>query len=67
MFVKTPIEDDREFCNIAKKYNLLFVPGSSFGCSGYVRIAYCVSYEMIEKSKQAFEKLANEFSYRRIK
>ena len=61
MFVKTPIEDDREFCNIAKKYNLLFVPGSSFGCSGYVRIAYCVSYEMIEKSKQAFEKLAKEF------
>lgn len=60
LFVKTPIEDDKEFCNIAKKYNLLFVPGSSFSCSGYVRIAYCVSYEMIERSKEAFKKLAKE-------
>lgn len=61
LFVKTPIDDDKEFCRIAKKYNLLFVPGSSFACPGYVRIAYCVSYEMIEKSKEAFEKLAKEF------
>ena len=61
MFVKTPIDDDKEFCKIAKKYNLLFVPGSSFSCSGYVRIAYCVSYEMIENSRKAFEKLAKEF------
>ncbi len=61
LFLKTPIEDDKEFCNIAKKYNLLFVPGSSFACSGYVRIAYCVSYEMIENSRKAFEKLSKEF------
>lgn len=60
LFVKAPIEDDKEFCNIAKKYNLLFVPGSSFSCSGYVRIAYCVSYEMIERSREAFSKLAKE-------
>lgn len=61
LFVKTPIKDDKEFCNIAKKYNLLFVPGSSFGCPGYVRIAYCVSYEKIENSRKAFEQLAKEF------
>lgn len=61
LFVKTPIKDDKEFCNIAKKYNLLFVPGSSFGCSGYVRIAYCVSYDTIKNSKGAFEKLSKEF------
>ena len=60
LFVKTPIEDDKEFCNIAKKYNLLFVPGSSFSCPGYVRIAYCVSYEMIERSKDAIKKLKEE-------
>lgn len=58
LFVKSPISDDREFCNIAKKYNLLFVPGSSFACPGYVRIAYCVSYEMIENSRKAFEELS---------
>lgn len=57
LFVKTPV-DDKEFCNKAKEFNLLFVPGSSFGCSGYVRIAYCVKTEMIEKSFEAFEKLA---------
>ena len=61
LFVKSPIEDDKEFCNIAKKYNLLFVPASSFGCSGYVRIPYCVSYEMIIKSEQAFKNLSKEF------
>lgn len=61
MFVKTPIKDDKEFCKIAKRYNLLFVPASSFSYPGYVRIAYCVSYEMIEKSRQAFEKLSEEF------
>ncbi|MBR3614822.1 MAG: pyridoxal phosphate-dependent aminotransferase [Clostridia bacterium] len=60
LFVKTPNGDDREFCNIAKKYNLLFVPGSSFSCPGYVRIAYCVSYEIIERSKEAFKKLSKE-------
>ncbi len=62
LFVKTPIDDDKEFCNIAKKYNLLFVPGSSFSCSGYARIAYCVSYEMIENSRKAFEELAKNFN-----
>ncbi len=57
LFVKTPVSDI-EFCNKAKEFNLLFVPGSSFACSGYVRIAYCVKNEMIEKSLDAFEKLA---------
>lgn len=61
LFVKSPIADDKEFCKIAKKYNLLFVPASSFACQGYVRIAYCVSYDMIEKSKEAFNKLSKEF------
>lgn len=60
LFVKTPI-DDKEFCNLAKKYNLLFVPASSFAFPGYIRIAYCVSYDMIKRSKEAFEKLGKEF------
>lgn len=60
LFVKSPIEDEKEFCNIAKKYNLLFVPCSSFACPGYVRIAYCVSHSMIEKSEEAFKMLAKE-------
>ena len=61
IFVKSPIPDEKEFCKTAKKYNLLFVPASSFGCPGYVRIAYCVSYEMIKKSEESFSKLAKEY------
>lgn len=66
IFVKAPV-DDREFCKIAKKYNLLFVPASSFSYPGYVRIAYCVSYKMIENSRQAFEKLAKELEMKKEK
>lgn len=61
LFVKTPEPDDKAFSNVAKKYNLLLVPGSSFGCAGFVRIAYCVDYDMIVRSLPAFEKLAAEY------
>lgn len=61
LFVKSPIEDDNAFCNKAKEFNILLVPGSSFACPGYVRISYCVATETIKNSLQAFKKLANEF------
>ncbi len=60
MWMKTP-EDDKAFVQKAKKYNLLLVPGTSFACPGYVRIAYCVSKDMIERSLPAFKKLAQEY------
>lgn len=60
LFPKALIEDDKEFAAMAKKYNLLIVPGSAFGCPGYFRLSYCISYEKIEKSLEAFTKLANE-------
>lgn len=62
LFVKSPVEDENEFCNSAKKYNILMVPATSFGCKGYVRIAYCVSYDTIINSLPSFEKLAKEYS-----
>ena len=62
LFVKSPVEDDNEFCNVAKKYNILMLPATSFGCKGYVRIAYCVSYDTIINSLPSFEKLAKEYS-----
>ncbi|MCT4619933.1 MAG: pyridoxal phosphate-dependent aminotransferase [Marinisporobacter sp.] len=61
LFPKAPIEDDVEFVKKALKYNLLLVPGSGFGCSGYFRISYCVKFDMIERSIPAFEKLMKEF------
>ena len=62
LFPKSPIEDDIKFCADAKQFNLLLVPGSSFGCPGHVRLAYCISYEKIKKSLQAFNKLAELYS-----
>jgi aspartate aminotransferase len=61
LFVKSPVEDEKEFVAAAKKYNILVVPGSSFGCAGYVRIAYCVSYETIVNSLPKFAELAKEY------
>ncbi|GKX65095.1 pyridoxal phosphate-dependent aminotransferase [Inconstantimicrobium mannanitabidum] len=61
LFPKSLIEDDKAFCDAAKEFNLLLVPGSAFGCPGYFRIAYCVSFEKIEKSLEAFTKLADKF------
>lgn len=60
LFLKSPQEDEKEFCEICKKHNVLVVPGSSFACSGYVRISYCVSYERIQRSLPAFQKIAEE-------
>ena len=62
LFVRSPEPDANAFCEWAKKYDLLFVPGDDFGCPGYVRIAYCVSPQMIERSLPAFAKLAAEYS-----
>ena len=61
MFMKSPIEDEKEFCNEAKKQNILLVPGSSFACPGYVRIAYCVAYDTIKNSLPGFKKLAENY------
>ena len=61
LFVKALEEDDTAFAAKAKELNLLIVPGSSFACPGYVRISYCVDYDMIVRSLPAFEKLANRY------
>ena len=61
LFVKSPIADEKEFCAAAKKYHLLLVPGSSFACPGYVRLAYCVAYETIVNSLPKFKELAGEY------
>lgn len=61
LFVKAPEEDEKAFCARAQKHNLLLVPGSSFACPGYVRIAYCVSENQITRAMPAFEALAQEY------
>jgi len=61
LFVKALEEDDKAFAKKAKEHNILLVPGSAFGCSGYVRLAYCVSQKVIEGSLEGFKKLAEEY------
>lgn len=61
LFLKSPEESAEAFCEKAKKYELLLVPSDSFGYPGYVRVSYCVSTEMIERSLPSFKKLAEEY------
>ena len=57
LFIKAPGGDANAFSEKAKQKDLLLVPGDGFGCPGYFRICYCVSFEMIQKSLSAFQAL----------
>lgn len=59
LFLKSPVDND-EFLEKAKALGILFVPSESFGVAGWVRIAYCVSRETIERSIPYFKKLAEQ-------
>lgn len=61
LFPKALEKDDGTFCERAKKYDLLLVPGADFGCPGYFRAAYCIKTETIERSLPLFKKLAAEY------
>ncbi len=61
LFPRALEDDDMAFSERAKKYDLLLVPGSGFGCPGHVRISFCVPTERIERSLPAFEKLMKEY------
>lgn len=61
LFVKALEEDAYAFCQRAKEYELLLVPSDDFGYPGYVRIAYCVTTEQIERALPAFQALADSY------
>lgn len=61
LFPKALEDDEVAFCERAKKYDLLLVPGGDFGCPGYFRASYCISTETIKKSLPLFKKLADEY------
>ena len=61
LFPKCLEDDDAAFCERAKKYGLLLVPGADFGCPGYFRAAYCIKTEMIRRSLPLFKELAAEY------
>lgn len=60
LFVKAPNGDANAFSELAKQKDLLLVPGDDFGCKGYLRICYCVSYDKIRRSLPIFQELLDE-------
>ena len=60
LFIKAPGGDAKAFSQKAMEKDLLLVPGDDFGCPGYFRICYCVSYDMIMKSLPVFKALLEE-------
>lgn len=56
LFPKALEEDAVAFCEKAKKYDLILVPGDSFGCPGYFRMAYCVETEKVKRSLEALRR-----------
>lgn len=63
LFVKAPGGDAKAFSDFAKTKDVLVVPGDGFGCPGWFRLCYCVSYDKILRSIPLFEQLIQEFSY----
>ena len=62
IFPKALEEDAVAFCEKAKKYDLIVVPSDTFGVKGYIRLAYCINTEKVERSLEAFRKFVkNEY------
>ena len=59
IFPKALEKDAKVFCQKAMKYDLALVPGDSFGCPGYFRMAYCIETEKVRRSFVAFEKFVS--------
>ena len=60
IFPKAMEEDAREFCKKALKYDLILVPGDTFGAPGYFRMAYCVDTEKVKRSLTALRQFTQE-------
>lgn len=61
LWVKAPDGDDDKLVDLAKKHKILLVPGNAFAGPGYVRLSFCVAHDMIERSRQAFMELGEEY------
>jgi len=62
LFLKALEPDAIAFSNKAKEHELLLVPSDDFGCTGYVRVAYCVDEDMIRRSMPAFRALMEDYT-----
>ena len=60
IFPKALEEDAGAFCQKALKYDLVLVPGDTFGAPGYFRMAYCMETEKVQRSLPALRRFAAE-------
>lgn len=60
IFPKALEEDAKVFCRKALQYDLVLVPGDTFGAPGYFRLAYCIDTEKVERSLEALRRFVNE-------
>ena len=60
IFPKASEEDAKEFCRKALKYDLVLVPGDTFGAPGYFRMAYCIDTEKVKRSLAALRRFVKE-------
>ena len=60
IFPKALEEDAGIICQKALKDDLILVPGDTFGCPGYFRMAYCIDTEKVERSLPALRKFVKE-------
>ena len=60
IFPKALEEDAAAFCRKAQAYDLALVPGDTFGCPGYFRMAYCIDTEKVQRSFAALERFVKE-------
>ena len=61
LWIKSPVEDEREFVNAAKDEHILLVAGNAFDGPGYVRASFCVDYETIQRSEEGFRNLGKKY------
>ena len=62
LFPQSLIPDDKAFCEAAKEFRLLLVPGSSFGCPGHFRMAYCVENATIQNARESLRLLKEKYT-----
>ena len=62
MFPKALEADDKAFCQAAKEERILIVPGSTFACPGYFRLAFCVSRDTVKNALPGFKRLAEKYN-----
>ncbi len=60
IFPKALEADSVAFCKKAMQYDLVFVPGDSFGCPGYFRMAYCVETDKVRRGMEALRRFVKE-------